>query len=633
MSNTRTHKSPFANEDDGTDSVDLSAFATLGLLSIDVKSLLIELDVCVSRYERGSVRLDAISASVMGAKLLSAKLPYGRVTKIAHDPILQATTAAKPFLVLFDLELARLLAFQRSRAEELKASALVLLRATDGAIARVWSGNEDDVRFRERADALSSRCISMYSFIRKCISDILPVAMKADKSLRIGSRCMEAMGWAIKAPRGDLIAIMSHVYSNIKVIEERFRGGSGYDVGSSSDSDKLRDTVPTNLERRSHKFWVKNDKLIDIMLTAVKEVPLTVFGKCSRCVWEDSSGTRSSDIDTDRLLGAIATPINSVYFDGDTLPLYTDRLAQTEGAQLLRIWWYGDHALGKNDVVFLELKMHHESWVGLKSIKRRVSILEKDVDRLVDFGSTTGCDDEGHDPTWSKEQARDIVSRASPQMTGDELDTTVNLLLECRQVIVLKQLRPCIRMMYSRITFQSIPARYQVEPQLRLTLDTKVTFVDERRGPMGPSIPYWRLPDDADLDAQRVARLPCGVLEVKVTGKMQDGGDLPPFLNDLLDSGALVDANKFSKYLTATAAFHNKEVATLPYWAELPLFQPLFKGDGCGSENFSSREKGGEVEYSVGSGAPMSLQLGLKKLYSRPAKVEVSIVIIGIIFG
>jgi len=282
--------------------------------------------------------------------------------------------------------------------------------------------------------------------------------------------------------------------------------------------------------------------------------------------------------------------------------------------------------------VFLELKTHHESWVGLNSNKRRVLILEKDMGRMIDLSGTTGTSEEGYDndPLWSQELAREIVLGASPQLKGSKLDTAVNLLLECRQVVVMKQLRPCVRTMYSRITFQSIPAGSQVEPPLRLTLDENVTFVDERRGPKGASTSNWRLPDDADLDARGVARLPCAVLEVKVTGEEQDGGDLPPFVKDLLASGVLGDATKFSKCLSATAAFHYDKVSMLPYWAELPLFQSLFQDGSMGSEK---ENKGWELESSpgnndpVGAGTSMSLQPGSSQpkkrtVYSRATKIE-----------
>ena len=104
---------------------------------------------------------------------------------------------------------------------------------------------------------------------------------EGNKSLRIGSRCMEAMVWQIKAPRGDLIVILGDVYRNINIIEDRLRGGNGYRGGSSSDSYKIRYNVATSLERQYHKFWVENDNLIDITFMSIKEVPLVVFGKGS----------------------------------------------------------------------------------------------------------------------------------------------------------------------------------------------------------------------------------------------------------------------------------------------------------------------------------------------------------------
>ena len=40
---------------------------------------------------------------------------------------------------------------------------------------------------------------------------------------------------------------------------------------------------------------------------------------------------------------SMASPISLVYFDSENLDLYGERLVRSEGAQLVRVRWYGKH--------------------------------------------------------------------------------------------------------------------------------------------------------------------------------------------------------------------------------------------------------------------------------------------------
>jgi SPX domain protein involved in polyphosphate accumulation len=54
--------------------------------------------------------------------------------------------------------------------------------------------------------------------------------------------------------------------------------------------------------------------------------------------------------------------------------LYLGRLEKTEGAEAVRMRWYGDVA---NSTIFVERKTHREDWTGEKSVKARFAIKEK----------------------------------------------------------------------------------------------------------------------------------------------------------------------------------------------------------------------------------------------------------------
>jgi SPX domain protein involved in polyphosphate accumulation len=69
--------------------------------------------------------------------------------------------------------------------------------------------------------------------------------------------------------------------------------------------------------------------------------------------------------------------ITSVYFDNtDTWELYMGRLKKTEGAEAIRLRWYGGM---DSQTIFVERKTHREDWTGESSVKARFSVKEKKV--------------------------------------------------------------------------------------------------------------------------------------------------------------------------------------------------------------------------------------------------------------
>ncbi|KAG2071102.1 hypothetical protein BDR04DRAFT_1117888 [Suillus decipiens] len=65
--------------------------------------------------------------------------------------------------------------------------------------------------------------------------------------------------------------------------------------------------------------------------------------------------------------------ITSIYFDNEDLELYLGRLEKTEGAEAIRLRWYGDMDV---KTIFVERKTHREDWTGEKSVKARFPIKE-----------------------------------------------------------------------------------------------------------------------------------------------------------------------------------------------------------------------------------------------------------------
>ena len=56
------------------------------------------------------------------------------------------------------------------------------------------------------------------------------------------------------------------------------------------------------------------------------------------------------------------------------------RLEKTEGAQAIRLRWYGDTNISQ---IFVERKTHREDWTGEKSVKARFPIKEDKVNAFL----------------------------------------------------------------------------------------------------------------------------------------------------------------------------------------------------------------------------------------------------------
>lgn len=229
--------------------------------------------------------------------------------------------------------------------------------------------------------------------------------------------------------------------------------------------------------------------------------------------------------------------------------LYGRRVARIEGASLFRVRWYGQETPQGDQILFLELKTHHESWNLDKSIKKRVSLRESDMIKLL---ARDGSE-------WDKAFVENLLLPATPSLEGDDLREASGLLYQIRKLILDKDLRPCIRTQYLRLAFQSNDSNAR-----RITIDRDITVSDESHAPLG----QWCVSDSARKTPIKVSN---AVLEVKLAEN-----DEPDFVDELLRTGAIQDGHKFSKYLTGAMKLHSGRVKTMPYWAALPQFDELF---------------------------------------------------------
>jgi SPX domain protein involved in polyphosphate accumulation len=117
--------------------------------------------------------------------------------------------------------------------------------------------------------------------------------------------------------------------------------------------------------------------------------------------------------------------ITSIYYDNPELELYLGRLEKTEGAEAIRMRWYGD--IG-GPIVFVERKTHREDWTGEKSVKERFVIKEE---KLNDFCAGKYTMDEEFDALVAK-----------GKKTAQEAEGMKQLANEIQYAIITRKLRP-----------------------------------------------------------------------------------------------------------------------------------------------------------------------------------------------
>ncbi|KAJ5334005.1 Vacuolar transporter chaperone (Vtc4) [Penicillium brevicompactum] len=275
-----------------------------------------------------------------------------------------------------------------------------------------------------------------------------------------------------------------------------------------------------NFVRQTTKYWVHRDNITELKLVVLKHLPVLVFNANKEFEEKD-------------------TAISSIYYDNtDTWELYEGRLKKTEGAEAIRLRWYGGM---ESDQIFVERKTHREDWTGEKSVKARFSLKEKNVNAFLEGKMTV-------------EQVFD-KARKEGKKSQAELDDLEQLAREVQYRVITRRLVPVTRTFYHRTAFQ-LPG----DARVRISLDTELTMVREDnmdgRRRAGKN---WRRMDIGDID-----RFPYAVLEVKL--QTQAGQEPPQWIRDLTASHLVEAVPKFSKFIHGTATMFPTRINLLPFW-------------------------------------------------------------------
>jgi uncharacterized membrane protein YidH (DUF202 family) len=276
---------------------------------------------------------------------------------------------------------------------------------------------------------------------------------------------------------------------------------------------------------------VHPDNIVELKLIVLKHLPVLVFNPNKEFNEEDSA-------------------ITSIYFDNtESWELYMGRLKKTEGAEAVRLRWYGGMS---TDTIFVERKTHREDWTGEESVKARFKLKEKNVNAYL-RGELK--------PEQIFEKERREQKRSEKDIASDE-----QLAREIQYRVLTRKLEPVTRSFYHRTAFQ-LPG----DARVRISLDTELTMTREdnldgkkrsgadwRRTDIGVDWPFKQLP------AEDKEMFPYAVLEVKL--QTQAGGDPPQWIRDLTSSHLVEAVPKFSKYIHGTATLNPKRINLIPYW-------------------------------------------------------------------
>ncbi|KAI1333168.1 SPX-domain-containing protein [Xylariaceae sp. FL0255] len=312
---------------------------------------------------------------------------------------------------------------------------------------------------------------------------------------------------------------LSNLYNNVRTRGNPVQGDSA--AGGSQGS----------FVRQTTKYWVHPDNVTELKLIILKHLPVLVFNASKKFEIADSA-------------------ITSIYYDNpNKWDLYEGRLKKTEGAEAIRLRWYGGM---QNDTIFVERKTHREDWTGEKSVKARFSMKEKNVNAYM-RGDLL--------PAALFEKARKDRKKPEKAIAEDE-----SLAKEIQYSVLKKGYKPVCRSFYNRTAFQ-LPA----DARVRISLDTELTMVREdnldgvkrsgdnwRRMDIGIDWPFSQLPP------KDVIRFPYAVLEVKL--QTQHGQEPPEWVRQLIASHLVEAVPKFSKFIHGTASLFPDQIKLLPYW-------------------------------------------------------------------
>lgn len=317
-----------------------------------------------------------------------------------------------------------------------------------------------------------------------------------------------------------IVVMLSDIFAELREAEEEQQ--------REDSTDGSQDWVPPDsFERKTTKYWVHPKHVLRVKLLIIKHLPVLIFGSNRARRTASCTDSRLSFFYKDKLHDS--QDISSIYFDNQGLEVYKRRLVREDLASLHRVRWYGDRKPGDgNKELFVERKVHRNSWTGHRSCKERVSVAQRNVP---DF----------------------LAGKIVPEMEENS-EWNRGFLKQVQEVLIQEKQRPMIRTCYKRAAFQLSSSN-----AVRISLDTDLRMVNEKGAYVTEG--DWCRDLSRPIYESESVLFPYAILEIKLQVE-----EKPEWIEDLLATGMLVEAPKFSKFQHAMAMLHSSNVEQLPYW-------------------------------------------------------------------
>jgi len=454
-------------------------------------------------------------------------------------------TPAGRFWSILDREFAKVNEFIASAARSLETRLQALLRG-----AMLWESSEssDDRRRELIKDATMSgeTLVQLDLFISQNRLAFRKIIKKFDK---VHGERFGAWLAARLATEGSFSTADLHRY--VVTLSDAWSL-----LASSASTMGAWLKPPQSFERDTTKYWVRMDDLMRVMVTIVRHLPVCVFARQPPRAIDTSEfdlllrSSMGGDIGSGG--EDVATPwswISSLYLDSADFEHYRRRQLREDGAQLLRVRWYGldPHESGS---VFLERKTHHEAWTGQASAKERLPLDAAEVAAVLSGAADV--------PGLCAQR----VTRG--EMVEREAAAAAKLGAEVQATVRADGLRPKVRSIYRRCAFQSTSSN-----TVRVTVDADLRLVADGGGETASA--WCRHMTEGSISEAEIVAFPHAVLEVKLQG------EAPEWVQQLIASELLRPAHKFSKYLTGAAALYNSLVPAAPEWFADPSLRECLR--------------------------------------------------------
>lgn len=364
---------------------------------------------------------------------------------------------------------------------------------------------------------VTDELVDLSTFTRLNYTGFIKILKKHDKHTTFMLKPMFMI--RLKSKPFFLESLDNLVYRLSKLFD-RLRRGSGTSEGDGAD-----DSVPKENQvfvRKTTKYWVHPDNVAEVKCIILKYLPVLVFPN---------------------EYGQIDPAISSVYLDNDAMDLYRGRLQKNEGAEAIRLRWYGSADPAE---VFVERKTHREDWTGEISCKERFTIKHKHVNEFLQ----------------GKYTPEELAERALKDGASEEKAAKIaELAREVQASVKSKDLKPTLRTFYNRTAFQ-LPA----DASVRISLDTELAMIREDV----PGSRHWRRTDFdrkypfAGLSDEDVVHFPYAILEVKL--QTQHGCTPPAWVENLVKSHLVEEVPKFSKYIHGCSILYEDRLDLFPFW-------------------------------------------------------------------